>query len=250
MMWRTNCCVEYLDLKFTNTQQATKVVRWWRRTGAGINFLSYDVRTFNNKKSASVITGGDDRLLLLWRSRPCHCFGGSEQNSSREEAVQGNGQIATVSKRNDGFKSQRTRPECTRQVLHRPLVGRLPGTGGGRDRGGRWGVLSDAREEHNADAAVEGRHLVARGPPLHGSRNHFRRDPSMSLLLTWCLTSSAASSSLKKSLSLQPPTRFKTLLLPLIVSAWWWFQKESVFTKSKRPPPKSLQSRAHFYHTL
>ena len=25
----------------------------------------------------------------------------------------------------------------TRQVLHRPLVGRLPGAGGGRDRGGR-----------------------------------------------------------------------------------------------------------------
>ena len=28
--------------------------RWWRRTGAGINFLSYDVRTFNNKKSVRI----------------------------------------------------------------------------------------------------------------------------------------------------------------------------------------------------
>ena len=51
-------------------------------------------------------------------------------------------------------------------------------------------------------------------------------------------------------LFIQPPTRFRTLLLPLIVSAWRWFQKESVSTKSKRPPPKSLQSRALFYHTL
>ena len=28
--------------------------RWWRRSGAGINFLSYDVRTFNNKKSVRI----------------------------------------------------------------------------------------------------------------------------------------------------------------------------------------------------
>ena len=32
--------------------------------------------------------------------------------------------------------------------------------------------VADAREEHNADAAVEGRHLVARGPPLHVSTFH------------------------------------------------------------------------------
>ena len=40
-----------------------------------------------------------------------------------------------------------------------------------------------------------------------------------------------------------PPIALDRLCLMMI-------SKESVFTKSKRPPPKSLQSRAHFYHTL